>query len=113
MVCAALFLSSCKNQDAEIKNSLLGTWDVYASEINHKPNGFMKDAYFVFSADNLVNSNLFAGNQSPSYRVKNGRLIIDSDEKINLNIGRLDTDTMYLDGKVSLHYMEYFLAKRK
>lgn len=107
-----LVFCSCKNNDEQHRKMILGTWDVYASEMNNKPNGFMKNAYFVFSGDNLVTSNLFPTNKPITYSVDQNRLKVDSPDKIDLNITRLDTDTMLLEGKLSHYYMKYYMARR-
>jgi hypothetical protein len=109
---AIIFLSSCKDNDIELNKSIIGTWDVFASEMNNKPNGLMKNGWFVFTNDNLVKSNIFEENNSEKYNVENGRLIIDGKEKFDLKITRLEKDTMFLEGKVKVYKMEYFLSRR-
>jgi len=109
---AMMCLVSCKNDDVNIRKLLIGTWDVYASEMNNKSNGFMKDAWFTFSADNSVTSNLFSGNKSNKYNVENGRLTIDSQDKLDLKVVKIENDTMHLAGKVKIHFMEYYLSRR-
>ncbi len=110
---AIFFLTSCKDNDIELKKSIIGTWDVFSSEMNNKPNGLMKNGWFVFTADNLVKSNIFEGNNPERYNVEKGRLIIDGKEKFDLKITRLENDTMFLEGKVKIYKMEYFLSKRR
>lgn len=111
--CLTIILVSCKNEDISYRKSIVGAWDVYASKMNDKPNGFMKDGYFVFTDDNLVNSNIFDENQKLNYSVNKNRLIIDSEPKFDLEIEKLVNDSMYLRGKLSYYYMEYFLVRRK
>ncbi|KXK39477.1 MAG: hypothetical protein J5I52_02935 [Saprospiraceae bacterium] len=108
-----LFLGACKSNTDERAQNIIGTWDVYQSNMNSKPNGFMKDAYFDFKADSTVESNVFEDNNPHTYQLEGNRLIIDAKIPFDLNIGRLDRDSMYLEGKMSYYYMEYFLVKRK
>jgi hypothetical protein len=109
----SISLISCKGDEATFRKTILGTWDVYASKMNDKPNGFMKDGYFVFAADSLVTSNIFDENQSHQYIVEKNRLIIDSEPKFDMEIVKLENDTLLLNGKLSYYFMEYFLVRRK
>ena len=104
---------ACKNQDQLYTEQLLGTWDVYASQMNGKPNGFMKDGYFIFHKNNTVESNLFENNLPQPYSVTESKLKIENSIPFELNIGSLQNDSLYLEGRMSLYYMEYFLTKRK
>ncbi len=113
IIVVALMIASCKDKDQQYSDSLLGTWDVYASEMNNKPNDFMKEGWFVFNGDNSVHSNLFDGNKKHTYIVDNGRLVIDSDEKLDMKISRLEKDSLHLEGQLKMYYMEYFLTRRK
>lgn len=108
-----LLLLSCKNDENSLRKSIIGTWDIYASKMNEKPNGLMQNGFFIFTADNLVNSNIFGENQSQPYIVKKNRLVINTEPKFDLEIAKLENDTMYLKGKLSFYYMEYFLTRRK
>lgn len=106
-------LLSCKANDNSLKNNILGTWDVYASEINNKPNGFMEDAWFTFLKNNTVQSNIFEGVKEKKFTIDGGTLSIETEDKFLMQISRLENDTMYLEGKIKFYYMEYFLVKRK
>lgn len=64
---AILALHSCKNNDDAYRKAIIGTWDVYASNMNEKPNGFMKDGYFIFSESNKVTSNILEGSDLPTF----------------------------------------------
>ncbi len=109
---AILLISSCKDNDVELKKSIIGTWDVFSSEMNNKPNGLMKNGWFVFTGDNSIKSNIFEVNISQRYNVEKGRLIIEGKEKFDLKISRLENDTMHLVGKVKVYNMKYFLVRR-
>jgi hypothetical protein len=111
--CLVFNLISCKNDDKSFRKTIIGTWDVYASEMNDKPNGFMKDGYFVFSADSSVTSNIFSGNQTNHYIVEKNRLLIDTEDKFDMKISKLEGDTMRLEGNMSFYFMKYFLVRRK
>lgn len=106
-------LLSCKANDNNLENNILGTWDVYASEINNKPNGFMKDAWFSFTKDNKVQSNLFGEDEFKNFVIKGGKLLIDTEDSFEMDISRLSNDTLHLEGKLKVYYMKYFLVKRK
>lgn len=108
-----LCFMTCKNQDKLYAEDMIGTWDVYLSQMNSKPNGLMKDAYFTFQKENTVTSNIFDENKPLHYDVENGRLKIDSEVPFDLNIKRMENDSLYLEGQMSHYYMEYFLVKRK
>ena len=106
-------LSACKNEDEIMREEIIGTWDVYASEMNNQPNGFMKDAYFTFTKDAKVVSNLFPQNQEQNYNLEEGRLQIDIPEGFDLLVTRLEQDTLWMEGKLSYYFMKYAMVKRK
>ena len=108
-----LMFAGCKQDDQTLKSQIEGTWDVFASEMNNKPNSFMQDAWFTFSKDNNVNSNLFENQGDVKYEIHSGKLSIDIPEGFDMNIERLANDTLVLEGKLKFYYMEYFLVKRK
>lgn len=110
---AVISFMSCKGKDAVFMDNLVGTWDVYASRMNAKPNGFMKDGYFTFHNDHTVESNLFEENTPLPYEVKEGKLSIKGSTPFDLTISNLANDSLYLEGRMSYYYMEYFLTKRK
>ena len=106
-----VFLSSCKNEDELMKEDIIGTWDVYASEMNNEPNGLMKDAYFTFTDEMEVISNVFP--QDQRFAIEEGKLRIDIPEGFDLAITRLDQDTLWMEGKLSFYFMKYAMVKRK
>lgn len=108
-----VFIFGCRANDNTLNKNIIGTWDVYASEINNKPNGFMEDAWFTFSENSTVQSNLFEGGEPKKFSIDNSELFIDTKDKFLMQISRLENDTMYLEGKLKFYYMEYFLVKRK
>ena len=108
-----LMFAGCKQDDQTLQSQIEGTWDVFASEMNNKPNSFMQDAWFTFSKDNKVNSNLFENQGDVKYEIHSGKLSIDIPEGFDMNIERLANDTLVLEGKLKFYYMEYFLVKRK
>jgi hypothetical protein len=108
-----IMISSCAFNDEKYNQEIIGTWDVYQATLNGKSTGLMKDAYFEFTADKTVISNVFEGNQKLPFVVENGMLQIEADFPFEMNVSRLDADTMFLDGKMSYYQMEYFLVKRK
>jgi hypothetical protein len=113
VIILAFTVSSCSFNDKKYNQEIIGTWDVFMSTLNEKPNGLMKDAYFIFSDDKSVTSNVFEGNQKQSFNVENGVLQIVADFPFEMNIVRLESDTLYLKGKMSYYQMEYYLVKRK
>ena len=62
-----LLFIGCKQDDKSLNTQIQGTWDVFASEMNNKPNNFMQDAWFEFSSDNIVKSNLFENQENIKY----------------------------------------------
>jgi hypothetical protein len=108
-----LTITSCAFNDDKYNKEIIGIWDVYRATLNGKPSGLMKDAYFEFAGDKTVISNVFEGNQKQPFVVENSVLQIEADVPFEMNVSRLDADTMFLDGKLSYYQMEYFLVKRK
>lgn len=107
-----LLFIGCKQDDKSLNTQIQGTWDVFASEMNNKPNNFMQDAWFEFSSDNIVKSNLFENQENIKYAINGGKLIIDIPDGFNMEIERLSNDTLVLEGKLKFYYMEYFLVRR-
>ncbi len=112
ITCLFVF-AGCKQDDQTLKSQIEGTWDVFASEMNNKPNNFMQDAWFDFSKDSKVQSNLFENQKELKYEINRGKLSIDIPDGFSMNIERLTNDTLVLEGKLKYYYMEYFLVKRK
>ncbi|MBK9734448.1 MAG: hypothetical protein IPO92_05550 [Saprospiraceae bacterium] len=105
---------SCKESKSEmLKKSILGKWNVYASEMNNRPNGFMKDAYFEFRDDNSVFSNLFDDKNVHIYKINRDRLGIDTKEKFEMKISAINPDTLILEGKLKVFNMKFFLSRNK
>ncbi len=107
-----LLFIGCKQDDKSLNMQIQGTWDVFASEMNNKPNNFMQDAWFEFSSDNIVKSNLFENQENIKFEINGGKLTIDIPDGFNMEIERLSNDTLVLEGKLKFYYMEYFLARR-
>jgi len=107
-----LLFIGCKQDDKSLNTQIQGTWDVFASEMNNKPNNFMQDAWFEFSSDNIVKSNLFENQENIKYEINGGKLTIDIPDGFNMEIERLSNDTLVLEGKLKFYYMEYFLVRR-
>lgn len=107
-----LLFIGCKQDDKSLNTQIQGTWDVFASEMNNKPNNFMQDAWFEFSSDNIVKSNLFENQENIKYAINGGKLTIDIPDGFNMEIERLSNDTLVLEGKLKFYYMEYFLVRR-
>ncbi|MFZ1751398.1 MAG: hypothetical protein WAU01_14460 [Saprospiraceae bacterium] len=95
-----------------MKTDIIGTWDVYSSEMNNKPNGFMKDGWFSFEENNTMTSNIFPDQDEIGYKIKNGKLYIDIDQPLQLEISKMTSDTMIIEGKVSYYFMKYKMRKR-
>jgi len=106
-------LQSCKSEDAVIAESIVGVWDVYASKINKKDNDFVRNGWFEFTTENMVNSNVFPDDRTKKFFIENKRLKIEMEPTFDLKISELNNDTMHLEGKLSYYYMEYFMVKRK
>ena len=107
-----LLFIGCKQDDKSLNTQIQGTWDVFASEMNNKPNNFMQDAWFEFSSDNIVKSNLFENQENIKFEINSGKLTIDIPDGFNMEIERLSNDTLVLEGKLKFYYMEYFLVRR-
>jgi hypothetical protein len=73
----------------------------------------MSDAWFTFNSDNTVTSNLFEEGHKTTYHIESNRLLIDSEDKLDLHISKLGNDTLLLEGKLKIYQMEYFMKRRK
>jgi len=109
-----LILFSCKEEKSKIfQRELNGKWEVFASEMNQRPNEFMQEGFFQFNADLTVESNLFDDGKSHSYRVEDEKLKIDTEIPFDLTISKMENDTLVLEGKMRMFYMKYYLKRQK
>lgn len=108
----SLIYYSCRNGDNQASQaSIVGKWNVYASEINNKQSKNMENAFFHFKEDGKVHSNLFEDAPNHQYSLKDNQLIINTPEPIKLEIRKLSTDSLELEGVIKVFYMKFFLTK--
>ena len=108
-----LVLISCKEEKSKVyQREIVGEWEVFASEMNRKPNEFMQEGYFEFKQDLTVGSNLFDDGKTHNYKVEEGKLKIDTEIPFDLEITKLQNDTLILEGKMKIFYMKYYLKRK-
>ncbi|HMR87723.1 MAG TPA: hypothetical protein PKD51_06195 [Saprospiraceae bacterium] len=111
---SALLLFSCKEEKSKVfQRELVGKWEVFASEMNQKPNEFMQEGFFEFNSDLTVESNLFDDGKKHNYKVEEEKLKIDTETPFELNISKLESDTLILEGKMKIFHMKYYLKRQK
>jgi hypothetical protein len=109
---SALLLFSCKEEKSKVfQRELVGKWEVFASEMNRKPNEFMQEGFFEFNDDLTVASNLFDDGKEHNYKVEDGKLKIDTNIPFELDVTKLENDTLILEGKMKIFYMKYYLKR--
>ncbi len=110
----ALVLISCKEEKSKVfQRELAGRWEVFASEMNQRPNEFMQDGFFEFNTNLTVASNLFDDGKIHNYLVQDEKLKIDTEIPFDLAISKLKNDTLILEGKMKMFYMKFHLVREK
>ncbi|MBK9257781.1 MAG: hypothetical protein IPM42_20175 [Saprospiraceae bacterium] len=107
-----IILLGCKENESSLNTELLlGNWRIYSSEINNKTSRNLDNAFFEFAKNNKVHSNIFDDGNSHNYTLNSDILSIDSPEPIKLTIKKLTKDTLFMEGKLRVFYMKFFLEK--
>lgn len=110
----ALVLVSCKEEKSKVfERELAGKWEVFASEMNQRPNEFMQEGFFEFKSNLTVESNLFEDGETHNYKVEEEKLKIDTEIPFDLTISKMENDTLILEGKMKMFYMKYYLTRQK
>ncbi|MBK6362756.1 MAG: hypothetical protein IPF52_04335 [Saprospiraceae bacterium] len=105
-----LLMTSCKDSKEDLyKKGILGKWLVVHSELNNKPSKSMDKAFFLFDDDNKVQSNVFENRVD--YKVEDKKLLIYSDEPLEMNIIHFQDDSLVMEGNYSMYFIKFFMVK--
>jgi hypothetical protein len=112
-----LLVIGCKSDFKDIKEitteDLLGEWEIYDAVRNGKSTKSLETGNFIFQADSLVLSNLFATQNSLNFTYNKGIIKINGDPNIgSLKINQLQNDTLVLSGKMNVFDMKFYLTKK-
>ncbi|MFZ1703420.1 MAG: hypothetical protein WAT79_03685 [Saprospiraceae bacterium] len=106
-----LIIFSCKDSKEDVyKKGILGKWIVVGSELNNKPSKSMDKAFFTFSEDNKVTSNVLDGGAS-QYELKDEKISIKTTEPLELDISYFENDSMIMEGNYTMYYIKFFMKK--
>lgn len=112
VVLLSLGMYSCNSGDnVNTKESLIGRWNVYASEINNKQSRNLENAWFHFKEDGQVDSNIFEDKTSHNYEVRGKNLTIHTQEPLKFEILKIKEDSLELEGFIKVFYMKFYLSK--
>ena len=115
--CGLLLIIGCKSDNSLPKEfteeDLFGEWEIYHATRNGKVTKSLDKGNFIFQADNLVSSNLFASPNSLNFTFDKGTIKINGDPNMGvLNINKFQNDTLILSSKMKVFDMEFFLTKK-
>jgi len=110
-------LGGCKSDINPIKEitaeDLVGEWNIFYATRNGKVTKSLEKGNFVFQADNLVTSNLFATPNSLNFTYDKGTITIEGEPNISsLKINKLQNDTLIVSSKTKVFKMEFHLTKK-
>ena len=116
IICGLFLIVGCKSDNTlkEITvEDLFGEWEIYYATRNGKVTKSLEKGVFVFQADNLVSSNLFASTNSLNFTYDKGTIRINGDPNMGvLNVNKLQNDTLVLSSKLKVFSMEFYLTKK-
>lgn len=110
----ALSMTCCKEEKKTISSSdLVGVWDVSKAYRDGRETKTMASAYFKFNENYTVESNVHQVSEEKKFKVSGNKLEVSGQENYNLEIVRLQNDTMHLKGKMWFFDMDFFLIRNK
>lgn len=112
-----VILGGCKPDGNHLKDitkdDLVGEWVIFYATRNGKATKSLEKGNFVFQADNLVTSNLFANPNSLNFTYDKGTIAIEGDPNLtSLKINKLQNDTLVMSTKMKVFKMELHLTKK-
>jgi competence CoiA-like predicted nuclease len=106
----SILLISCKDSKDDLyKKGIIGKWLVVQSELNNKPSKSMDQAFFLFDSENKVQSNIFEN--TVDYKLEDKKLMIFSEEPLDMNIIHIDNDSLVMEGNYSMYFIKFFMTK--
>jgi competence CoiA-like predicted nuclease len=106
----SILLISCKDSKDDLyKKGIIGKWLVVQSELNNKPSKSMDQAFFLFDSENKVQSNIFEN--TVDYKLEDKKLMIFSEEPLDMNIIHIDKDSLVMEGNYSMYFIKFFMTK--
>ena len=107
----------CKSDSNPLKEitteDLVGEWVIFYATRNGKVTKSLEKGNFVFQADNLVTSNLFANPNSLNFTYDKGTITIEGEPNMaSLKINKLQNDTLIMSSKMKVFNMEFHLTKQ-
>jgi hypothetical protein len=114
VICLSVLFVSCKNDETILSNpDLDGKWDFVKAIRNGKETKTLSSGYFEFDeSTNMIESNIFQVPEDKVYSIEDNTIKIKGQESYDLNIVRLEGDTMHLKGNIWKFKMEFLLVRR-
>ncbi len=69
----------------------------------------MDQAFFLFDSENKVQSNIFEN--TVDYKLDDKKLMIFSEEPLDMNIIHIDEDSLVMEGNYSMYFIKFFMTK--
>jgi len=104
-------LCSCAEETTFSEGDLIGSWEVIAAKRNGRLTGTLKDGYFKFSDNNMMETNILGELQSFEYSFSGSTITQKGEKSTNYKIRMLQNDTLHLSSEL-LNYNFDFLAVR-
>ncbi len=104
-----IVISSCKEAKHEKVLNPAGYWVLQEALRNGKPTESMNDAYFEFTEEGKVNSNIFQGNLT--YKVEGDKIIQSGDFPVEYKVDSITDSVMVL--KMVIREVPFSLKLKK
>src|SRR5688572_7188827 len=76
----SMMLISCKQKEDIRYDTLYGKWDITRAEKNGKETPYLRNGYFIINANETMTVNITGEDESGSYQIEKGRLVMEGDK---------------------------------
>lgn len=76
----SMMLISCKQKEDIRYDTLYGKWDITKAEKNGKETPYLRNGYFIINANETMTVNITGEDESGSYQIEKGRLVMEGDK---------------------------------
>lgn len=94
-------LTSCESEKQYKESQLVGRWEVYQAERGGKPTQTVNGAYFEFSDQNQLYTNITGDGVMNGYQIYNNVIVQQGGEKIRYQIETMNEEKMTLTTNIN------------
>jgi len=88
-----------------------GHWEVIAAKRNGKLTSTLKDAYFTFSPQQVLSTNIYGEPQDFNFELNDNNITQFGDKENQYRIISLQNDTMHLGSKMHNYSFDFLAVK--